>query len=240
MHPAFSQTNHRPWGLPTKPWIMKQSWHDLLFLHWKVAPDEIRARLPKGLELDTYKGDAYIALVPFMMRGVTGRGCPAPKAMCDFPEFNVRTYVTVDGKPGVWFFSLDVTNAFAVWAARTFFHLNYRKSDINYYVKGDTIHYQANYSPEERFHVTYRPTKRYYPELNSFAHWATERYCLYAASKSGTLYRGEIQHPQWELWEAEYEIIENSMLDQFTTSDLRPPLITKDINVVVYPLEKLG
>ena len=238
-NPAFSQITHRPWPLPSTPWIMKQSWHDLLFLHWKVDAQEILDRLPAGLELDTYEGEAYIALVPFMMRGVTGRGCPAPKAMCDFPEFNVRTYVTKEGKPGVWFFSLDITNAFAVWGAQTFFHLPYRQSEIDYQVKGDTIDYRSVYSAEERFHVRYRPLRPYTPPEGSFAQWATERYCLYTAKENGQLYRGEIQHPQWSLWEAECEILENTMLDQFSITDLTPPLVANDINVVVFPLERV-
>ena len=33
-----------------------------------------------------------------------------------FPELNVRTYVTLGGKPGVWFLSLDAANRLAVWA----------------------------------------------------------------------------------------------------------------------------
>ena len=44
-----------------------------------------------------------------MEKDVTKRGWPAPAWLCDFPEFNVRTYVTVGGKRGVWFLSLNAT-----------------------------------------------------------------------------------------------------------------------------------
>ena len=42
-----------------------------------------------------------------------------------FPELNLRLYVEHDGRPGVWFLSLDAANIVAVWAARRFFHLPY-------------------------------------------------------------------------------------------------------------------
>ena len=50
---------------------------------------------------------------------------PAMPWASEFPELNVRTYVSVDGKPGVYFFSLDAASALAVASARTFFKLNY-------------------------------------------------------------------------------------------------------------------
>lgn len=239
-HPAFIQTDHRPWPLPKNPWIMKQSWHDLLFLHWQVDIRELQDLIPEGLEIDTFEGNAYIGLVPFDMRGVTARGCPAPRFMCNFPEFNVRTYVTKDGKPGVWFFSLDITNSLAVWAAQTFFNLPYRKASVYYKNEDGAISYTSTYSTQESFRAKYQATKRSIAPKGSFANWATERYCLYTQDKRGKLYRGEIQHPQWSLWEVDYEITENTMLDCFTLGEMQPPLMAKDIDVVVFPLEKLS
>jgi hypothetical protein len=37
-------------------------------------------------------------------------------------------------------------------------------------------------------------------------HWLTERYCLYARSPDGRLFRGEIDHEPWPLQPAEAEI----------------------------------
>ena len=218
---------------------MKQSWHNLLFLHWVVDYDQLRAMIPESLEIDTYGGEAYIALVPFNMKGVTARGCPAPSALCDFPEFNVRTYVKRDGKPGVWFFSLDITNPLAVWAARTFFHLPYRRAEIDYQTSTQQVEYRSQYSETERFEARYHPEKPYHPEWGSFAHWATERYCLYTTDHSGHLYRGEIQHPQWPLYEAHCELVENTMLSAFQLGERQPALFAPRIDVVVYPLERI-
>lgn len=222
---------------------MKQQWRDLLFLHWKVSVDSLRPHIPEELEIDTYDGDAYIALVPFDMKGVTARFCPAPSLLCDFPEFNVRTYVTLDGKPGVWFFSLDITSNLAVWAANNLFHLDYRKAKIDLKRNESSISYRSVYSNSEAFEATYSGKEPFTATPGSFAQWATERYCLYTQSNKGTLYRGEIQHPKWILYSAEVELTENTMLDRFdliNVANSQPhALYSPEIDVVVYPLEKL-
>src|SRR6266849_3694594 len=41
MNAVLQETAHRPWPMPDGPWVMAQSWHDLLFAH---LPD-FRARM---------------------------------------------------------------------------------------------------------------------------------------------------------------------------------------------------
>ena len=61
--------------------------------------------------------------VPFRMTNVAPRGVPALPWVSAFPELNVRTYVRVGGRPGVYFFSLDAGNPVAVGVARVMAHL---------------------------------------------------------------------------------------------------------------------
>src|SRR5687768_11161807 len=89
-------TSHRPWPMPDRPWVMTQTWHDLLFSHWPVDPAMIRAHVPTGLELDLFDGRAWIGVVPFHMTNVAPRAVPALPGLSAFPELNVRTYVRVD------------------------------------------------------------------------------------------------------------------------------------------------
>src|SRR5258705_4235621 len=114
MHPSLRSLAHRPWALPTGGWIMAQKWHDLLFAHWAVAPQVLRKLVPAKLELDTFEGQAWMGVVPFTMSGVRLRGTPTLPWLSMFPELNVRTYVTAEGRPGVLFFSLDAGNLVAV------------------------------------------------------------------------------------------------------------------------------
>ena len=42
-----------------------QQWRSLLFLHWPVPIDLLRAVVPPSLEIDTWNGGAYVGVVPF-------------------------------------------------------------------------------------------------------------------------------------------------------------------------------
>ncbi len=62
---------------------------------------------------------------------------------------NVRTYVEYKGKPGVWFLSLDATNALAVWAARRFFHLPYFRARMTIDGEAGVFRYSSRRSGAE-------------------------------------------------------------------------------------------
>jgi uncharacterized protein len=44
---------------------------------------------------------------------------------------NVRTYTTIDGKPGIWFMSLDAASPIAVIGARRTYRLPYFKARMD-------------------------------------------------------------------------------------------------------------
>ncbi len=239
-HPAFQQTSHRPWPLPAGKWLLTQTWLDLAFIHWEIDYDDLRARIPAELEIDTYDRKAWIAIVPFDMKGVTFRGCPKWSPLSDFPEINVRTYVTYQGKPGVWFFSLDIPKKFAVWAARTFFHLPYRFGGVSTSDYSGTIQYESQVK-DEFFKATYCPVGKSTWDPSSFEKWSTERYCLYCQSKHGTLYRTEVHHAEWPLEVANLDVDRNSLLTNFKIKERHPSvLFSKRIDVVAYPPERLS
>src|SRR5258708_29962479 len=118
-------TAHRPWPMPSAPWVMTQTWRDLLFAHWPIDEALLRARVPPTLAIDRFDGRAWVGVVPFEMTNVAPRLPGGRPRLPAFPELNVRTYVTVGGRPGVYFFSLDATNPIAVCAARAAFRLPY-------------------------------------------------------------------------------------------------------------------
>src|SRR3954451_4241243 len=91
------QTEHRSWEPPTGPWVIAQTWQDLLFAHWRVDPDALRSHLPRQLSLETFHGDAWVGIVPFHLSHLAPRGA-AGRAGLGFPELNVRTYVTIEDK----------------------------------------------------------------------------------------------------------------------------------------------
>jgi len=117
---------------PARPYVMLQRWERLAFLHWRWDPDVIQRTLPPGLTVDTFQDSAWLAIVPFFMRGIRPRFCPPVPGISDFLELNVRTYVRdAQGRHGVWFYSLDCDQPLAVWTARTFFHLPYQHARMS-------------------------------------------------------------------------------------------------------------
>jgi uncharacterized protein YqjF (DUF2071 family) len=153
------------------------------------------------------------------MADVAPRFVPAVPRLSAFPELNVRTYVTIEDKPGVWFFSLDAANPIAVELARDFFHLNYFTARMQCARGGDIVAYQSfrthRDAPPAALVASYRPTSpAYQARPGSLDTFLTDRYCLYMANRRGRVGRGEIHHGPWPLQPAEVELQHNTMTQQ--------------------------
>jgi uncharacterized protein YqjF (DUF2071 family) len=194
---------------------MAQSWRNLLFAHWPLPAAELRRVLPAPLPLDTYDGQAFLGIVPFQLRGLHLRWLPPLPGFSDFPELNVRTYVTIDGKPGVYFFSLDAANPLAVQLARCA-HLSYFRARMRAVEMGGSIEYRSVRTHcgagDAQLMMRYRPIGAVQPAAaGSLAAWLTERYCLYVVSPRQRVYRQDIHHGPWPLQAAEAEFSVNTM-----------------------------
>ncbi|MGF1451617.1 MAG: YqjF family protein [Opitutales bacterium] len=220
---------------------LRMRWLDLLFLHWRLEPEALEARLPEGLVLDTFDGSAWIGLVPFDMR-IAPRALPYLPWLGAFPEINVRTYVRREDAHGVWFFSLDVSHALPVWVARTLFHLPYFKAKVGCQRLADgTIDYRLDH-PERQAHVRYRPSGIHIPApVGSLEHFLTERYFLYSADARGRLFRGRIAHQAWPLEAVEVALDANTATPPFGAEG--PPasaLFSRALDVKAWPLQPLS
>jgi uncharacterized protein YqjF (DUF2071 family) len=226
---------------------MRQTWDQLLFAHWPVAFDTLRPLIPTALELERYEGEAWLGVVPFLMRDVHPRALPSVPRLSAFAELNVRTYVTAAGKPGVYFFSLDAGNALAVEIARRWFHLPYFRARFDIAQAGETIQYRSTRihpnAPPAELDVSYRPTGPIYASaLGSLDAFLTERYCLYTTNAHGQLLRGEIQHQRWPLQPTEAEVHGNTMARPagLTLPDISPVLhYAHHLEVLIWPLGRV-
>ncbi|MDF1811186.1 MAG: DUF2071 domain-containing protein [Verrucomicrobiales bacterium] len=247
--PCPNQYDHRPWPVPDSPWIMAQSWHDLLFAHWPVDIGLMRQLVPEPLELDTFDGKAWVGVVPFRMSGIRPRFCPAVPWLSAFPEFNIRTYVKArdpeNPKPGVYFFSLDAANPIAVNVARATYKLPYFHADMAIAEENEIFTYQTTRThrgaaPAE-FKGCYGPTGPVVAaEPGTIDHWFTERYSLYTVSK-GKTFRGEIHHNPWPLQPAFLDTECNTMAEAsgIKLPDCDPILhFSRRIDVVLWPIKK--
>jgi hypothetical protein len=195
---------------------MLQKWHDLLFMHWPVDVASIRQLIPAALEIETHNGSAWVGIVPFRMSGVRMRRAPALPGTSAFPELNVRTYVTLGAKSGVWFFSLDAASVLAVAMARRWFHLPYFRAQMSCSVAADgSIDYRSRRThrgaPAADLRLTYEPAgNAFQAQPGTLEYFLAERYCLYAFD-GRRVFRGEIDHPPWPLQRAEARIKVNTM-----------------------------
>jgi uncharacterized protein len=240
-------TGHRPWPRPSGPWIMRQTWNELLFAHWPVPPAALAGRIPAGLTLDTFDGQAWVGVVPFHMTGVRVRGLPPIPTTARLAEINLRTYVVAEGKPGVWFFSLDASSPLAVVAARAVFFLPYFNARFAIRRRGATVEYASRrthrHAPPGEFAASYRPLGPIFQaQPGTLEDWLTARYCLYSANRSGRLFRGEIHHVPWPLQVAEAEIARNTLASgQGIAPPDIPPLLhyAHRIDMVCWPLQRV-
>lgn len=213
---VLASTSHRPWPLPRGSWIMSQTWHDLAFLHWPVTSSVLRPYLPGSLEIDTFEGQAWIAVVPFWMSGIRLRAMPPFPFVSRFIELNVRTYVRHRGRPGVLFLTLDAPIAMMNCIARQWFHLPYRQARMMVRKVSRRVYFESTRIeravPRARFIGDYEPIEA--PKASrpgSLEHWLTERYGLFAPTQRGDLITAEIHHRPWPLQRAHATIHANSM-----------------------------
>ena len=226
--PALDQTAHRPWSLPERPWVMTQSWHDLLFAHWRVDEHRLRPLVPPAFNVDRFDGSAWLGIVPFTMRHVAPRGVPALPWLSAFPELNVRTYVSPrDGKKGVWFFSLDAARVLAVLGARALFRLPYFAAAMRVTHNGPSVDYRSRRRGGAAvFEATYEPSgAAFVPQRGTLEYFLTERYCLYHVDPLGRPSRLDIHHAPWRLQPARAEIARNTMTDGLGLRLDGPPLL---------------
>ncbi len=211
---TLDETAHRPWPLPSNPWFMGQTWCNLLFAHWRVEPAALERVVPPQLPLDLRDGSAWIGVTPFTVLGFRLHGTPPIPFVATFPELNVRTYVTVNGKPGIFFHSLDAGSSFAVAAARRSYRLPYFRARASLEHHDATVRYESRRvnGPEAEFAAEYRG-KGPDPdaEEGSLARWLAERYCLYTLDERGRVLRADIHHPPWPLERASATMERNTM-----------------------------
>jgi uncharacterized protein len=239
---SLDERSHRPWDPPARSWFMGQTWADLLFAHWSLEPEQLADVVPPQLPLDVVDGKAWVAVTPFAVKGLRVRGVAPPPVVSSFPEINVRTYVTVDGRPGIYFFSLDTSSRFAVETARRIYRLPYFRASQSFDSEMFESRRTHDDGPPAEFRGSYRPLDDPAPTApGSIEHFLTERYCLYTLDENGTVYRGEIHHPPWPLQAAEAAIELNTMGEQVGIELDGTPLLhfAKRQDVVFWQLEQV-
>ncbi len=190
-------------SLQKESWVIKQTWRDVLFIHYRVDPNEIKKLVP--FELDLYDNHAIISVIPFFMDSIRFPFLPPIPKVSSLWELNIRTYVNVNGVKGIYFFTLETDSKPGEVIANLFFSLPYRHSKIKAEISNgqyffeharDDLRFSVHASPDEKIQKT------------DFDIWATERYSLFT-QKNGVSYQGIVRHRPWELRAVKINKIDN-------------------------------
>lgn len=235
---SVEHVEHRPWPLPERGWTMAQTWEDMLFAHWRVPIEVVRTYVPAELKVELHDGSAWVGVTPFRATSLRLRGTLPVPGVSSFLELGVRTYVrAADGKPGIWFFSLDLSSRLAMEAARRLYKLPTFHARMSHETHGEWTDVECARLDERGrvFSGRYRPEGAVFtPEPGSLESFLSDRYCRYTTDERGTLQRGEIHHMPWTLQRATAE------LDLTTISPIvleGPPLchFSRRQDVVIWP-----
>lgn len=236
-----------PTRRPSGPAVMRQHWARLLFLHWPVPAADLRDLVPRGLEIDTFEGEAWVGLVPFVVTGARPVLLPPVPGVSNFEEVNVRTYVHHGGRdPGVWFFSLDAASRIAVAAARGLFKLGYRHAEMSADTNGDSVRFRSRRRAPGPLPATC--SVRYEPRgpvstavPGTREHFLIERYVLYAAD-GPRLYQARVHHEPYRVQAAAVDGLEEDLL---AAGGIRRPSsrplahYASEVDVEVFPLHSV-
>jgi uncharacterized protein len=243
----MEQTDHRPWPLPEGPWIQEQTWGNILFAHWPVPPEAVRPLVPDKLELDTWEGEAWVGITPICITGLRLRGTPALPLLSTFPEVDVRTYVQLEGKPGVFYFTLEAPNPVVAAAARLVYHMPFVAAEVSQESDGETFHHRSCRTAGETGTVEWEAS--YHPVSEPFEarpgtreYFLIERWALYTVDGQGNIDRAEIHRLPWPVQRAQAEIRRNTLASACGIPlPHREPLLhfSQGVDVLIWPPAKV-
>lgn len=228
---------HRPWPLPGGNWASAQGREDVLFALWPVAQDELVRFVPRELTVDEHDGSAWLGVVPYRFANLRLRGLPPLPRVSSFPALDVLTYVTLDDRPGLWLFSLDLGSRVVAEASRRAFRLPARNAAMTLERRGLDLHVDSA-RPGAAFSARYRGEGDLFrPEPGTLEHFAVERYRVYTAD-GRRVYAAELHHPAWQLQRADATIELNTVAPVALPGAPRVFYAPRQ-DVLVWPLEQL-
>lgn len=226
---------------------MWQTWEHLLFANWPVPPALLRPLIPAQIEVDTFDGQAWVTIIPFLLSGVRIRSAPRIPLMHTFPEINVRTYVRAGGKRGIYFLSLDAANPLITSIAKKWYRLPYHPATMQFQRRGDEIDVQSrrwrSSSAAGQFSATYRPdSSLFLPQPGSLEHWLTERYTLFCqCARSQKIYGADVYHEPWKVKKAAATLRENTLAHSFLSLERDPHLClyARGVQSIIWPIREV-
>jgi hypothetical protein len=182
------------------------AWLDLAMLNYAVSPDALRAYVPRGTELDEYRGTTYVSVVGFRFAHTRVFGVPIPGHV-NFDEVNLRFYVRRHApngwRRGVVFVREMVPRRAIAWAARAWYNEPYRalplRHDIARRADGWAVSARYEWRRGSRWEGLSAQTDREPAVLaaGSEEEFIAEHYWGYTRQRDGSTIEYRVAHPAW-------------------------------------------
>ncbi len=184
--------------------FLKATWENIIMANYAVPVALLMPYLPKGVELDLYKGEAYVSLVGFMFKHTKLFNIPIP-FLGTFEEINLRFYVIrKEGdavKRGVVFINETIPYRLVAYIANILYKEHYTTVPTKHSITSDANKKQVNYSWQKRglwnsIHVDATISNSPLVE-NSFAQFIFEHYYGYTKINENATEEYKLYHPSW-------------------------------------------
>lgn len=186
-------------------------WEDLVLINYRCPREWLEPLVPRGTELDSWKGDTLISLVGFLFRNTRVLGLRIPFHHT-FEEVNLRFYVRrtmPDGEARravVFVRELVPRVAIATLARWTYNEpylavpMGHRSSLTN--AGGGAVEYSWSHRGAPYALTASVTGEASLPSPGGDVEFITEHYWGYTRQRDGSTIEYQVEHPQWPTWEA--------------------------------------
>jgi uncharacterized protein YqjF (DUF2071 family) len=192
--------------------FLKAEWRKLAIINYEINPEILLKYLPKGIELDFYKGKCYVSLVGFMFLNTKLLGFPIPFHR-NFEEVNLRFYVKKkegnEWKRGVVFIKEIVPKPALSFVANSIYKENYKTMPMKNFINEKEGELLIKYSWKDKTWHSIEITAEIgqLPMVNnSEFEFITEHYFGFTKRENKTS-EYKVCHPKWN-----YYLVKNHQL----------------------------
>lgn len=207
---------YRQWA-PARHWDAAQEEKHLLFMHFEVEGEQVRRLLPPELSLQLFQGSAWVGIAALEVKKARFHYLRLPRLWRRFPEVDFMTFVSYEGRSGVYFLSIESDRALlAPWIRRTA-ALPYLYSGLKIAADGDAVRVRSGPRSSEggamaALDVTYRPQPGEQPvDPHSPIFELIEQYSTFVIDRRGRVRELDEVHASWSPMEAEVEVHVNTL-----------------------------
>ena len=182
--------------------FLSAKWENLILVTYDVEPALLSEYIPQGLEADTINGKAFISLVAFDFLDTKVKGIKIPFHV-NFPEINLRIYVTNKEKRGVVFIREFVPKAIIPLVANLFYNENYKSISMRSSIEKNSkllISHSVKYNSKNYTINIEADNKPFLPPVDSFEHFFKEHSWGFGVTRNNQPLMYRVEHPFWNIY----------------------------------------